>query len=290
MSARKGRIGGGGGLHLGRARAHPPPAVVRLRERYGGRASIVYGNLPDWLVEFASTLSAEPCAWIESHHRPGATSPASPSPTSALEHGAQAWAAKLAPSVCAMALAFVATACSEPQSAMCFVEGILRKLDGRDGFTQMKSLCANALGNLLADLGRYEEALARLGRAVELAQECGDADSHDRWLGNLACCLETLCRIDEARSACESALEGHRSRGDPAMIAYAPTSLASHLIRQMRLDQAKAHAEEAIGFSTTRKTLPTAPCAKRRRRDGDETRHLLRAPARALKDDPASVD
>ena len=168
--------------------------------------------------------------------------------------------------------------------------GILRKLDGRDGFTQMKSLCANALGNLLADLGRYEEALARLGRAVELAQECGDADSHDRWLGNLACCLETLCRIDEARSACESALEGHRSRGDPAMIAYAPTSLASHLIRQMRLDQAKAHAEEAIGFSTTRKTLPTAPCAKRRRRDGDETRHLLRAPARALKDDPASVD
>lgn len=53
--------------------------------------------------------------------------------------------------------------------------------------------------------------------------------------------------------------------------------------------EAEAHAEEAIGFSTTRKTLPTAPCAKRRRRDGDETRHLLRA-AGALKDDPASVD
>lgn len=188
-----------------------------------------------------------------------------------------------------MTLAFVATACSEPQSAMCFAEGMLRKLDGRDDLTQMKSLCANALGNLLADLGRYEEALAHIGRAVELAQECGDADSHDRWLGNLACCLETLCRIDEARSACESALEDHRSRGDPPMIAYALTSLASHLIRQMRLDQAKAHAEEAIGFSTTRKTLPTAPCVKRRRRDGDETRHLLRA-AGALKDDPASVD
>ena len=48
-------------------------------------------------------------------------------------------------------------------------------------------------GIALSQLGRYEEALARLGRAVELAQECGDADSHDRWLGNLACCLETLC-------------------------------------------------------------------------------------------------
>jgi tetratricopeptide (TPR) repeat protein len=231
-----------------REHTEPRPAVVRLQARYGERGALVYGDLPDWLLEFTSTLSAEPRAWIEKHHQLDAVSPCSDSPISALENGAQAWAAKLTPAVCAMSLAFVAIACSEPQLAARFMEGILSDLDDREGLVEMKSLCANALGNALAGLGRYEEALQHIRRAVKLAQDCGDADTHDRWLGNLAYCLETLGRIEEARSAYESVLEGHRSRGDPAMIAYALTSLASHLIRQMHLDQAKAHAEEAIGF------------------------------------------
>jgi tetratricopeptide (TPR) repeat protein len=220
----------------------PKPAVVKLKERYGNRGNFVQGELPDWLVNFNSAISREPAKWIAKYRRRirvrALLSTASPSPTSALEAGASAWALNLAPTVCAMCLAFVVTACSEPQSAAALVATLLRTLEAReaatpsDGSLSMKAIAASALGVLLAGLRRHEEAVHWLSLAVEQAERA-------------------LGRVDEARALYESALAGYRTRGDPVPIAFGLGALAAHLIRQLHLDDAKALATEAIAVAKT---------------------------------------
>jgi tetratricopeptide (TPR) repeat protein len=238
---------------LVRAKNEPKPAVVALKQLYGERGEIVFGDLPDWLLDFISLISAEPRSWIEPRVRNGGQS-SNASPTDALSEGAKAWSQTLSPNVCAMSLGFVVAACAEPQAAARLVEALLQKID--DGWAQtpepsvglhlMKALAANALGILLAGLGRHEEAVRWITTAIDLTTQVGDADMRDRCRGNLAVSLETLGRVDEARDMYESALAGYRTRRDPVPIAFGLTSLASHLIRQMHLGEAQTLAEEAI--------------------------------------------
>ena len=243
---------------LVREMTEPTSAVVALKHLYGERGQIVFGDLPNWLRDFATVISPEPRFWIETYSQRTAN-PTPPSPTAALEQGAKTWAENLTPSVCAMSLAALVAACAEPQAAAKLVEVLLEKIDETwsqtdepsVGLHLMKALAANALGNLLAGLGRHEEAVQWITTAVDLATQVGDPDTRDRCRGNLAASLETLGRIDDARDMYESALAGYRSRRDPVPIAFGLTNLASHLIRQMHLGEAQTLAEEAIAHART---------------------------------------
>ncbi len=242
---------------LVRAKTEPRPAVVRLRNLYGERGALVAGDLPDWLLDFASSLSPEPRAWIDQHMRDAPPGDAGTN-TLALENGAAKWASDLTPNVSALALTLIVMACAEPQTAVQLAEGVFRAIEARTspsvppsaGFLQVKGAAANTLGSVLAGLGRHEEAVRWLTTAIDLAQAAGDEDARDGFRGMLAHSLETLGRIDEARTLYQSALAGFRSRGDPRHLAFGLAGLASHLIRQFHLDEARGLAEEAIQWAT----------------------------------------
>lgn len=240
-----------------REKTEPKPAVVRLKNIYGERGSLAHGRLPEWLLDFADSLSAEPRAWIDNHAR-NAPAVDDKANTVALEKAATKWAADLTPSVSALSLTKVVFACAEPQTAVQLAERVLQALEEEtqarvqpsSGFLLLKAVAANTLGFLLAGLGQHEEAVHLLNAAVDLAETAHDEDARDRFRGNLAHSLEMLGRIDEARSAYRSALAGYRKRGEPAQLAIGLTSLAAHLIRQFRLDEAQALAEEATQWAT----------------------------------------
>ncbi|MDQ6831550.1 MAG: tetratricopeptide repeat protein [Gemmatimonadota bacterium] len=234
----------------------PKPAVVKLRERYGDRGTLVSGNLPDWLLNVASVISPEPRAWIADHPT-ARDAPSQHATTAALERGARDWANGLDPRMCAMSIAFLVAACAEPHAAVTVVESVIRSLDARlksaaapsDGLLLMHALAANALGILLAGLGRHEEALRWLTAAVASAEHAGDPDSRDRCRGNLAVSLETIGRVDEAREMYQSAVAGYRTRDDLGILAFGLTALASHCIRQFRFGEARALAGEAVAVA-----------------------------------------
>ena len=240
-----------------REKTEPKPAVVRLKNIYGERGSLVYGSLPEWLLDFADSLTAEPRAWIDKHtgNAPAVDDKAN---TVALEKAATKWAADLTPSVSALALTFVVFACAEPQTAAQLAERVFQALEEQtktrgqpsSGFLLLKAVAANTLGLLLAGLGQHEEAVHWLSAAVGLAETAQDEDTCDRCRGNLAHSLEMLGRIEEARSAYQSALAGYRKRGEPAPLAFGLNGLAAHLIRQFHLDEAQALAEEATQWAT----------------------------------------
>ena len=238
-------------------KTEPKPAVVRLKNIYGEHGSLVYSSLPEWLLDFADSLTTEPRAWIDKHTR---NSPAvdDKANTVALGKAATKWAADLTPSVSALALTFVVFTCAEPQTAVQLAERVFQALEqttkARDqassGLLLLKAVAANALGFLLAGLGQHEEAVRWLNTALDLAERAQDEDTRDRVRGNLAHSLEMLGRIDEARSAYESALAGYRKRGEPALLAFGLSGLSAHLIRQFHLDEAQALAEEATQWAT----------------------------------------
>jgi len=240
-----------------RENTEPKPAVVRLKNIYGERGRLVSGGLPEWLLDFADLLSAEPRAWIDQHTR-SAPAVDDKANTVALEKAATKWAADLTPSVSAMSLTFVVFACAEPQTAVQLAERVFQALEEQSkarvqpssGFLLLKAVAANTLGLLLAGLGQHEEAVHWLNTAVDLAETAQDQDTRDRCRGNLAHSLEMLGRIEEAQSAYQSALAGYRKRGEPALLAFGLTNLAAHLIRQFRLEEAQALAEEAIQWAT----------------------------------------
>ena len=177
--------------------------------------------------------------------------------TVALEKAATKWATDLTPSVSALSLTFVVFACAEPQTAVQLAERVFQALEQQtkarvqpsSGFLLLKAVAANTVGLLLAGLGRHEEAVHWLSAAVSLAETADDEDTCDRCRGNLAHSLEMLGRINEARSAYQSALAGYRKRGEPALLAFGLSTLSAHFIRQLRLDEAKALAEEAIQWA-----------------------------------------
>lgn len=241
-----------------REKTEPNPAVVRLKKAYGERGSLVFGRLPDWLLDFADSVSAEPRAWIDQHTRNAPASDDDKANTAVLEKAATKWAADLTPSVSALSLTLVVFACAEPQTAVQLAERVFQALEEQtkarvqtsSGFPLLKAIAANTLGFLLAGLGQHEEAVRWLNTAVDLAETAQDEDTRDRFRGNLAHSLEMLGRIDEARSTYQSALAGYRKRGEPAMLAFGLSGLAAHLIRQFRLDEAQALAEEATEWAT----------------------------------------
>ena len=240
-----------------REKTEPKPAVVRLKNIYGERGSLVHGRLPEWLLDFADSLSGEPCAWIDKHTR-NAPAVDDKANTVALEMAATKWAADLTPSVSALSLTFVVFACAEPQTAVQLAERVFQALEEKtkarvqpsSDFLLLKALSANTVALLLDGLGRHEEALHWFNAAVDFAETAHDEDTRDRIRGNLAHSLEMLGRIEEAQNAYQSALAGYRKRGEPGPLAFGLSGLAAHLIRQLHLDEAQVLAEEATQWAT----------------------------------------
>lgn len=241
---------------LVREKTDPSPAVLRLQARYGGRGEILRGNLPDFLLNLSASFSPEVRSWIDGYVARLPSAPTAEAGRLALEQGTRAWAADLGTSTCAMSLGFLVHACAQPQVAVEVVEAVLHTLEQREptttrapGFLLMKSLAANALGLLLAGLGRHEDAVQWLSQAVELARQASDDDTADRWRGNLALSLETLGRVGEARTLYQAVLAGYRERNDPATIAFGLNGFASFSIRQAQFDEGRALTAEAVDYA-----------------------------------------
>src|SRR5207342_2572391 len=109
----------------------PVPPVVRLRERYGDRCEFVYGELPDWLLDFTSEISAEPRRWI-GEYKAQQTLPDAGANTSELEAAARDWAANLTPTMCALSLTLLISVCAEPQTAARLAAEILKQIEARE--------------------------------------------------------------------------------------------------------------------------------------------------------------
>ena len=176
--------------------------------------------------------------------------------TVALEKAATKWAADLTPSVSALALTFVVFACAEPQTAVQLPSGSSRHSKRRPrhesnrvrGFLLLKAVVSPTLSASCSPVSdSTKKRFAGSMTAVDLAETAQDEDTRDRFRGNLAHSLETLGRIDEARSVLSiGARRLPETRGTRALLAFGLSGLAAHLIRQLHLDEARALAEEAI--------------------------------------------
>lgn len=96
------------------------------------------------------------------------------------------------------------------------------------------------LGRLDYDQRRYEDAVAKLRRVVEL-----DPWS-SRGYDNLGLSLDMLGRYEEARSAFEKAAELNRRVAHPS--AWPPHNLGSLLARLEKFPEAEAALRESIGY------------------------------------------
>ncbi|UVT16929.1 MAG: tetratricopeptide repeat protein [Nitrospira sp.] len=226
------------------------PAVLALRERYGARAAILEGELPEFILDLLQPHAPQARDQIASRIavQPG---PTQEEANSALGQGAADWASALPPTLCGLSLAFVVRACAEPSIALELTLAILStmgRLSAADAqaISTTLSLVNNAAGILLQGFGRHEEASERFVKAIETAE---DDDTRDRWRGNLATSFEALGYITEAKELYAEALAGYRRRGDPIAIVFGLLGYGAFLIRRLELDEAHRLCEEAMNLA-----------------------------------------
>ena len=231
-------------------------AVVRLKNLYGERAEIVYGELPDWLLDFAGVLASDAPSQI-AEHLPAAPK-TSADPLAPLRRGATEWAGKISPEISAIALGQLVAACAEPKVAATMYQTILSAIERTERpdveaqviYLAGKAAAANSLGFILGQEGRHEEAVQWLQKAVEITGSL-HPDFQDRCRRNLAVNLDALGDTAAARALYESVLTGVRSRNDTRQTALALNDLSMHLIRQGDLQKAESLSKEALGLALT---------------------------------------
>lgn len=225
----------------------PKPAVLALKERYGTRAAIVEGELPEFVLELLQPHAPE--ARDEITFRLARLSTRTQDDANMmLRRGAADWASTLPPALCGLSLAFVARACAEPSVALELILAILSTMEqlsaaDSQAVSTTLSLVNNAAGILLQGFGRHEEAAERFVKAIETAE---DDDTRDRWRGNLATSFEALGYVAEAKELYAEALAGYRQRGDATAIVFGLLGYGAFLIRQLELDEARRLCEEAM--------------------------------------------
>ncbi|MGC4098809.1 MAG: tetratricopeptide repeat protein [Nitrospira sp.] len=228
----------------------PKPAVLALKHRYGARAAIVEGELPEFVLELLQPHA--PSARDEIISRlVSLSTPTQEDTNAALREGATNWASALPPALCGLSLAFVTRACAEPSVALDLILAILSTMEqlpaaDAQAVSTTLSLVNNAAGILLQGFGRHEEAAEHFVKAIETAE---DDDTRDRWRGNLATSFEALGYVVEAKALYAEALAGYRQRGDPAAIVFGLLGYGAFLIRQLELDEAHRLCEEAMNLA-----------------------------------------
>ncbi len=230
-----------------RTGTQPKPAVLALQERYGTRAAILEGELPEFALELLQPHAPQARDEITSRIALLCT-PTQEDANVALQRSAADWASDLSPALCGLSLAFVARACAEPSVALELILAILpamEQLSASDSqaLSTTLSLVNNAAGILLQGFGRHDEAAERFVKAIETVE---DDDTRDRWRGNLATSFEALGYVAEAKELYVEALAGYRRRSDPSAVAFGLLGYGAFLIRQLELDEAHRLCVEAM--------------------------------------------
>jgi len=231
-------------------------AVVRLTKLYGERAEIIHGELPAWLLDFASGLAPDAPSQIAGHLAPAPKSSADP--LDPVRRGATEWAEKISPEISAIGLGQLVAACAEPKAAAAMYETVLSVIEQteRPGveedviYLAGKAAAANSLGFILGQEGRHEEAVQWLQKAVTITGSL-HPDFQDRCRRNLAVNLDALGDTAAARDLYESVLAGVQSRNDTRQTALALNDLSMHLIRQGDFQKAESLSKEALKLAIT---------------------------------------
>ena len=95
------------------------------------------------------------------------------------------------------------------------------------------------MGNIVRELGRYDEAITYLNQALLIAQEIGDTRGRGIWLSNLGLVYDDLQRYEEA-------LDVHRESVNVARTMRDQRSLVSRLSNQGNSHLATGQYTEAI--------------------------------------------
>lgn len=123
-----------------------------------------------------------------------------------------------------------------PDLALHYFEQALTNARAEDDRLTEGGLLGN-MGNILRELGRYEQALAYLNQALLIAQEIGDVRGRGIWLSNLGLVYDDLKRLPEAVEVHQEAVAVARLLRDQRGLAGRLGNLGnSHLA-------ASSHAE-----------------------------------------------
>lgn len=213
---------GRGFTWLYRTAEKPRPSVARICEAYGDRATIVHGELPDWLdLATAPLLPGLPA--VHDEIDPGERSRQAQDQVAS---HARRWTEEIGTTASALGLADVLVAVGEPRSAIDLLRSGLQALpepdrDGKDGL-----MLAVALGGKLVTAGDDGEALELYERAIEVLEARGDFDRAAEVRGDAGLIYQSRGDFPAARTAFEGTLKAAERSGDEGKRSVALHNLA----------------------------------------------------------------
>jgi tetratricopeptide (TPR) repeat protein len=107
-------------------------------------------------------------------------------------------------------------------------------------------IALNSYGTLLTRLGKYEEALSVLQKAIGILQGSGAFEDLGAALNNLALTLIRLQRADQAGRLLEESLELFQRAGSTSGVSISLETSAQLCLQRQDLGKAAKHATEAI--------------------------------------------
>jgi tetratricopeptide (TPR) repeat protein len=127
-----------------------------------------------------------------------------------------------------------------------------RRYFERTGYTRRVADCDALLGQVLVQLARYDEAVARFEREREAARRQGDAPQEERAQSNLASVLASVGDYPKALAEYRAVRERRRLSGRKPDEVYAALNVADMHSRMGRFDDADAAFADAarIGVET----------------------------------------
>lgn len=194
----------------------PRPVVLDLAALHGSRSRVVDGELPGALDPVFAARSAETDA-------PKTVAvPADPERTG--RHVA-AWAARQGPVLCGLALADLAVAAGDPESALALVEGLDRSIARAS--VRDRATLDNARASLLLRLGRLDLAQGASDRELATWAMLGDEPGRARAMDFAARVHEAKGDLARARELFAGSLAIKERTGDRAGMCRSLAGLAT---------------------------------------------------------------
>jgi tetratricopeptide (TPR) repeat protein len=132
------------------------------------------------------------------------------------------------------------------QDALAFARELVEQEADSSKSRELLSLALNGMGVVLADEGRYQEALAHQRESLLLRESSDDLAGIAHARMNLADLLWTMGRREESANLAGQAVAGFREVADPGRLCLALTLQADLLRRQGRQEQALESCAEAL--------------------------------------------
>ncbi len=135
----------------------------------------------------------------------------------------------------------------QPQRAVeCFGQAIQYARRDHDKLTE-NGLLGN-MGNVLRELGYFDEAVRCLNQALLIAQEIGDQRGRGIWLTNLGLVYDDMRQPQQAADLHAQAVEVARQLHDTPNLASRLGHLGNSLIAQNRAEEALPYFQEAAAL------------------------------------------